>query len=817
MPSKPNLVTEVLETAANRVNLRVDLEGHRGARICRAPRKSGPYEEVGVAYEPDFADSADLKPGKTYYYVAIPWNNPHVCQEPGRWASKEAVPAQIPRAPKERSSIVTRRRQELDINLGGDLDESNTATKGPEVYCPGPNSSMPPYEQVFEPNMYVAIENTGDTDVLNPWLVANGQRDWWSAESMVDELLRLVGGPRATDAEKMMAVWKFVVDEIYDSRAGMSWFDGMSDPVKLLNTYGFEGCVGNAIVCRRLAEAMGLKAREIWVGGGLDGHGQGRSCAHDIFEAHADGSWHFLDTDLMVFFLKRDNATVAGSEDIARDIDLLRRSHRNLGLCGRDLAEKVFYYDQFRNGEYVYPPTKGGAWLAGSGAVAHSPGEYPEAHTMGFRLRPGEKLVRYWDNVGKQVIRARRLHPEVRYSNGKLVYRPALRDRLARKGMESKSNLAPGATPNRPALHPRRVGQRAEAVWKVQSPYAIAGARVVLDCCRETQEDGVEVLLSLDGQNWRSVAFVGEDRRSLCVDLDWFLNPALNDWREERDNAWRVAPCYEYYVKVALWGGSRAEGAGLNSIWFDTDLQCSTRSLPSLFCGRNTISYRDDSRGAREVRVTYGWQEEHGIRPPGSPELACPEQEQDVDSLDFEFHWAKPKGRGPKVDDYHIQVSRYADFRWCVCPSFDRYVGRTAYAGRTCWKPQFPNLLNPDETYYWRVRARNSKGVWGKWSEVRSFTPHGPRHPVDLRVTRRKGIRVLTWKPNSNGNPPAEYQIHGSTESGGFSASEENLLAKTSECHWPLGKAARKVKTSYRVIAVDGSGVPSTPSDYVVS
>ena len=59
---------------------------------------------------------------------------------------------------------------------------------GPEVYCPGPNSSMPPYDQVFEPNRYVVIENRGRDGRGEPvGVVANGQRDWWSVETMAEE------------------------------------------------------------------------------------------------------------------------------------------------------------------------------------------------------------------------------------------------------------------------------------------------------------------------------------------------------------------------------------------------------------------------------------------------------------------------------------------------------------------------------------------------------------------------------------------------------------------------------------------------------
>ncbi len=807
------LALKVLKAEVNRVVLRVDLKEHKGARIFRAHRPSGPYEEVGVAFEERYVDAADLEAGKTYYYRSLGWRAPSLYPEVGDQDGGKPVSAVVPKAPKERQVVVTRKRQAFTVNVGGFLDESNTVTVGPEVYCPGPNSSMPPYEQAFEPNLYVAIENIGETDVENPWVVANGQRDWWSVETMTREIAGIAGGGRLSGKDKMMAIWKFVVDELYDSRIGLSWFDGTSDPVKLFNVYGFEGCVANAITSRRLAEAMGLKAREIWLGGTIDGYGRGRSCGHDIFEAYVDGTWHFLDTDLMVFFLGRDNMTVAGSEDLARDIDLLRRSHRNLGLCGRDLPEKDYYYTPFRERQFVYPPNKGGAWMDKAGGIKQAPGRYPPARTMGLRLRPGEKLVRYWGNVGKNVVRGRRLYPEVRFSNGKLVYRPDLCRPLSLKGTEEVKGVVQETSGRGVALHPEKTGAVSEVVWKVASPYAIAGARVGVRCRRETQEDGLEVLFSKDGKNWRSVWVAIGQRLDACVELDWYLNPALNDWREETDLGWRMGPCYTYYIKVAMWAGSRPDAVGLEAIRFDTDIQCATRSLPALFCGKNTIAYRDDSRGGRKVRVTYGWQEEHSIRPPGAPGLTYPKDGADVNRLDFEFRWKRSKGGSGKVDDYHIQVSRYADFRWCVCPTFNRYVGRTGYAGKTRWQAEFPNLLNPDEAYYWRVRARNAKGVWGEWSEVRSFVPHGPRLPVGLEVGGRGKGRALVWSANGEGNPPVAYRVHGSMEAGGFSAGEENLLGVVEEARWPLNDAKKGM--SYRVVAVDARGVPSTPSEYV--
>jgi hypothetical protein len=834
---------QVLSVTVNCITLGIDRAGSSAARIYRARQASGRYEEIGTAWADTFKDTSDREAGRTYYYRAEPWRTPDLHPESGSWTGGDPVAATASRPAKQKRVLLTQGRQSFRVFLDGCLDESNTVTKGPEVYCPGPHSSMPPYEQVFEPNVYIGMENVGDADVLNPWVVVNGRRDWWSSDSIVGEV---VDGRALTATEKALAIWRFVSEEVYDSRAGGSWFDDMADPVKLLNVYGFEGCVANAVASRRLGEAMGLESREVWLGGTLDGHGRGRLCTHDIFEARTDGVWHFLDTDMMLLFLRRDNQTVAGSEDLAQDLDLLRRSHRNMGLCGRDMPDKDFYYALFGQQQLVFPPSKGGVWTDSAGRFVHAPGEYPPPHTMALRLRPGEKLVRFWDNIGKNVVRHRRLHPDVRYSNGKLVYRPSLHHPIALEGLHSSADVVQEASPRRCALHPARIGTVCEAVWKVDSPYAIAGARVGFSCRRLPGENGFELLFSRDGQNWRSVFVACESRLDTCVELDCFLNPALYDSREGRDAGRQLGPCYAYYIKVAMWAGAKPDGVGLDSIVFDTDIQCATRSLPSLFCGSNTVSYRDDSAGDRRVRLTYGWEEAHSPRPPLAPELVYPASGADVDRLDFEFRWRRPARVPRKTGDFHVQVSRHPDFRWCVCPTFDRYVNRTAYAGRTRWQAEFPNLLNPDETYYWRVRARGGKGVWGTWSEVRAFTPHGPRHPIDLALQKRGNLRSLVWRPNPQGNEPAQYRIYGSMEPGGFSASPENLLGTVDAARlplrsggaasgisprlplrsgdatsgmspgWPLRSGGATRGMSLRVVAVDSGGVPSTPSEYIV-
>ena len=147
-------------------------------------------------------------------------------------------------------------------------------------------------------------------------------------------------------------------------------------------------------------------------------------------------------------------------------------------------------------------------------------------------------------------------------------------------------------------------------------------------------------------------------------------------------------------------------------------------------------------------------------------------------------------------------------------------------------------LLTVDRKYYWRVRAKNKKGVWGPWSATWSFTPRGPASPTDvtLAVDRDRGDGVLRWKPNPTGRKPAKYRIYGSDEKG-FTISDEpykatvgvskvvsanrpaNFVTEVSATEAAVIGAEIKLpganRAYYRVVAVDEKGNRSGPSDFV--
>jgi len=189
---------------------------------------------------------------------------------------------------------------------------------------------------------------------------------------------------------------------------------------------------------------------------------------------------------------------------------------------------------------------------------------------------------------------------------------------------------------------------------------------------------------------------------------------------------------------------------------------------------------------------------------------------------------------GDEIDNYHFQLSPYPDMRRPLSPNFDIYT----FSGASQWEVPYHGLLNPDQSYYWRVRARDRQGVWSQWSPTWRFTPHGPGIPVEITKTVYNRTIAMSWKPNTLGNRPVRYEVYGSNEKG-FTVSDSpyqvlvggsstnpgletrlaNLITTTEATSLTVVAAESKYPntncTFYRVVAVDDKGTKSGPSEYI--
>lgn len=645
---------------------------------------------------------------------------------------------------------IASRTESYSVQLSGSLD--GPTTRDPVGYSP--------YQQSFEPNVSVRLENTGDTDLVNPWIIVNGKRDWRSIDHVLGEILN----DGMTDAEKARAIWEFARTHRYHYTCAS---DEVKDTVKMLNVYGYTLCWDEAYTVSNLWQAAGLKVR------------RGYPHGHCTTEVWYDGAFHLLDSDEHLMYLLRDNSTIASEEDLAKDRDLVKRGHaygvlQGENPAGAEGASSLFFFTG---------PRTGGRPRVGD-------------HTMDLTLRPGEALIWEWEDRGKYHgywDRPKRL------ANGRMEYAPDLTspDRWA-------EHLDGWST------HPEGLLStcgNATLDLSIRSPYVIVGGSLSL-----TLRSGIPGDLELtvkrhDASTVLKPVCIG---KQLSVDLNACFPPD--------------SPA-SYTSTIGL--RSKAGDVLISNLTIETDLQMAPLSLPALELGENKIVYTADSDGHAEI--THTWTEQTSDPSPVPPEAPDhPAHNRTVTGTQFTFKW-------PAVEsaiDYHFQLSDRSDLRYVLSPVFDKLVSKTPSTGKPEWSIPFTGLLNPGQTYHWRVRPRNAEGLWGKWSPIWSFTPEAPGVPLSIDVTPDWDTRTLTlsWQPNPEGSTPVRYEIYASDERG-FSISREpydvvtgnktsetfpsNLIATTDQTsHRVAGPGVETGNFAfYRVVAVDDRGTRSGPSD----
>ena len=214
------------------------------------------------------------------------------------WASK-AQPGDVAKSHVE--NITTGEHKYIVVH-GGTMDGTNCRSP---MGC-GMNREGA-IEQSWQSNRAVRMENVGQTDVVDPWL-SNGRNNFRNIKEIVASAVT----PGMSDGEKARALWFQQIQHRYHSSAGG---EDLGDPVKVFNIYGHNPCGKDAMMMGGLWKQVGLKGAPV------------RLVGHAIAQVHYDGGWHVMDGDLDMIYLLRDNETLASDRQLARDHDLVKRTH----------------------------------------------------------------------------------------------------------------------------------------------------------------------------------------------------------------------------------------------------------------------------------------------------------------------------------------------------------------------------------------------------------------------------------------------------------------------------------------------------------
>src|SRR5262245_28122033 len=373
---------------------------------------------------------------------------------------KNSDPTDVPKRHVEKVLVG---RHVYIVRQGGSMDGSNCRSPMGVGMMDGPA-----IEQTWESNRAVRLENTGDTDVINPWL-SNGRNDFRDLGEIVASAVK----PGMTDREKAQALW------FQEIRHRYHWAGDnqeLGDPVKVFNIYGHNTCGNDSICLAGLWKWAGLKVTPARVVG------------HCVTQCYFDGRWNLFDGDMHSMYLLRDNHTVASEQDLVRDHDLIRRTHTQ-GILNPDRRAN----DEWQASIFMFeaPP-------AGDRNCVQDT-------TMNMVLRPGEAITWRWGHAGPLKYHGEKPKQPDTIGNGLWEIRPDFSRDLWKKGAAS----AVGVTMKDGELIGEE-GKTGAIVWIIRSPYVFVGGRL------ETETRGARFSLSWDGKSWLEGG----------PDLDRFFAPA---------------------------------------------------------------------------------------------------------------------------------------------------------------------------------------------------------------------------------------------------------------------------------------------------
>ncbi len=394
-------------------------------------------------------------------------------------------------------------------------------------------------------NRSVTITNTGTDIIVNPRLIVNSQKNWFSTNDILNEILT----PNMTDRDKALSIWKFLVDNRYHDQPAHNDIE-VHDPVRFLNVYGYGFCDDSATNFMVLAEQADLKAR-VW---GLSGH--------VVPEAHFDGDWHMLDPDGEIYYLDDDSKTISSIKTLEQRPDIIRKYPSPFYTD----AEKLVDIFTSTHDNYV------SEWYR----------EKSEAkHTLAFTLRPGESLTRNQEHWGRY-FSSRYLREPKRYGNGTFTFKPILENDTFKKGAKSVRNLKTERTDTTWALtSTTRTGTLIYRFASPSYPYLNGSVKIA-------GEGHIQLAFSETGEEWTDLWTSNNNNTNATIPIGGYFRNGYG------------RPTYAYYLKLTLNGK-------IQNLTFQSDIQVAPQSLPLLEAGKNSVNYLDNTRGKRKVRIAFGY------------------------------------------------------------------------------------------------------------------------------------------------------------------------------------------------------------------
>jgi len=413
--------------------------------------------------------------------------------------------------------------------------------------------------------------------VYSPKVLRDGQPDSTDLKKFAAAIYADAGAH--TQREKAEAIWRFFLTDGRFVKPGC-WYHiagwtyeepsgEVLDPIKLLNSYGFGLCYHIAPLLAAVFDAGGFDSARCWF---LTGH--------TVTEVFYDGAYHYFDSDMMGYNVAGTGAfqgkPVASVRSLEQDPTIILGKLAKPNLVMPGVVDNPWYPADVRasamgdmaglftstSDNYLYPFTR-----------------YTPNRSMNFVLRPGEKLIRFFE-------------PE----EPSLFYLPFKFDGQTWTEFPKEISEYQIRTPDGPRSQkdnrlwatgrieytPPSLTDAATAIIDMPSPYVIIDARFTMTAELPAQAS-LQVETSTDGgQTW---LLAGK-----------LLGPHSGSWSTEpktlatsaHGRYTAVSGSYGYKVRITK---STGPAPGIQDLHLVSRIQLNPRSLPEVQTGKNHFTF----------------------------------------------------------------------------------------------------------------------------------------------------------------------------------------------------------------------------------
>ncbi len=404
----------------------------------------------------------------------------------------------------------------------------------------------------------ISIHNSSPSTISLPQISTPNNLMPISGAAILKQLNSLP--PAATDQDRAVQAWQYVTTHTsHFCAAGGN--TATYDALAILNGFGFGCCDQLATTLAWIWQQEGYTARVAYL---LD--------FHDIPEIFYGNSWHMLDPDHNVYYLK-DDGTIASTEELIANPNLVARVADANGRdpAGYSAADMANTYAQY------------------GGRVKFSPPANP-SQTSTIMLRPLESLVLHSDNLQDTVqfnSGGSYLGP-ASVNSGEFIWDLSFGNSYALRYAYSGSGIKVVSDSSGARVLSNTSSSPGYIVYQEFSSFPVLGASVDAQFGIDSH-GSLKAYVSQDGIHWPGV-----------IPFQSALGQSSFDQRADLTAA--SAGKYAYFVKIEL-----GDGAQIHRLRISSRVQTSKFLFPSLSVdSTNQLTYQDSSPlgQSRDLSVT---------------------------------------------------------------------------------------------------------------------------------------------------------------------------------------------------------------------